>query len=51
VGPPKWSYTSYGCARALGKGKNKVGQGIEPVRVIRDEIKKRVEQLLAELLP
>jgi arsenate reductase len=27
------------------------GQGIEPVRVIRDEIKKRVEQLLAELLP
>jgi arsenate reductase len=26
------------------------GQGIEPVRVIRDEIKKRVEQLLAELL-
>jgi arsenate reductase len=27
------------------------GQGIEPVRVIRDEIKKRVEQLLSELLP
>jgi arsenate reductase len=27
------------------------GQGIEPVRVIRDEIKKRVEALLAELLP
>jgi arsenate reductase len=26
------------------------GQGIETVRVIRDEIKKRVEQLLAELL-
>ena len=26
------------------------GQGIEPVRVIRDEIKKRVEQLLSELL-
>jgi len=26
------------------------GQGIEPVRVIRDEIKKRVEALLAELL-
>ena len=26
------------------------GQGIEPVRVIRDEIKKRVEQLLAQLL-
>jgi arsenate reductase len=26
------------------------GQGIGPVRVIRDEIKKRVEQLLAELL-
>ncbi len=26
------------------------GQGIEPVRVIRDEIKKRVELLLAELL-
>ena len=26
------------------------GQGIEPVRVIRDEIKERVEQLLAELL-
>jgi arsenate reductase len=26
------------------------GQGIEPVRLIRDEIKKRVEQLLAELL-
>jgi protein-tyrosine-phosphatase len=26
------------------------GQGIESVRVIRDEIKKRVEQLLAELL-
>jgi arsenate reductase len=27
------------------------GQGIEPVRIIRDEIKKRVEALLAELLP
>ena len=27
------------------------GQGIEPVRVIRDEIKRRVEQLLSELLP
>ena len=27
-----------------------VGQGIESVRVIRDEIKKRVEQLLSELL-
>ena len=27
------------------------GQGIEPVRVIRDDIKKRVEQLLSELLP
>jgi len=26
------------------------GQGIEPVRVIRDEIKGRVEKLLAELL-
>jgi arsenate reductase len=26
------------------------GQGIEPVRVIRDEIKRRVEQLLTELL-
>ena len=26
------------------------GQGIEPVRLIRDEIKKRVEQLLSELL-
>jgi protein-tyrosine-phosphatase len=26
------------------------GQGIESVRIIRDEIKKRVEQLLAELL-
>jgi arsenate reductase len=26
------------------------GQGIEPVRVIRDEIKRRVEVLLAELL-
>ena len=26
------------------------GQGIEPVRVIRDEIKARVEQLLAEIL-
>ena len=26
------------------------GQGIEPVRVIRDEIKIRVEKLLAELL-
>ena len=26
------------------------GQGIESVRVIRDEIKKRVEQLLVELL-
>jgi arsenate reductase len=26
------------------------GQGIEPVRVIRDEIKVRVEKLLAELL-
>ena len=26
------------------------GQGIEPVRVIRDEIKTRVEKLLAELL-
>ena len=26
------------------------GQGIEPVRVIRDEIKTRVEQLLSELL-
>jgi arsenate reductase len=26
------------------------GQGIEPVRAIRDEIKKRVEQLLSELL-
>jgi len=27
------------------------GQGIEPVRVIRDEIKDRVEELLRELLP
>ena len=27
------------------------GQGIEPVRVIRDEIKRRVEELLSELLP
>jgi len=27
------------------------GQGIEPVRVIRDEIKRRVEELLNELLP
>jgi protein-tyrosine-phosphatase len=27
------------------------GQGIESVRVIRDEIKRRVEQLLSELLP
>jgi len=27
------------------------GQGIEPVRVIRDEIKDRVEELLSELLP
>ena len=27
------------------------GQGIEPVRVIRDEIKARVEALLSELLP
>jgi arsenate reductase len=27
------------------------GQGLEPVRVIRDEIKRRVEQLLSELLP
>ena len=27
------------------------GQGIESVRVIRDEIKKRVEALLSELLP
>ena len=27
------------------------GQGIEPVRVSRDEIKRRVEQLLSELLP
>lgn len=26
------------------------GQGIEPVRVIRDEIKSRVEQLLSEIL-
>ena len=26
------------------------GQGIEPVRVIRDEIKRRVEQLLSKLL-
>lgn len=26
------------------------GQGIEPIRVIRDEIKKRVEKLLSELL-
>ncbi len=26
------------------------GQGIEPVRVIRDEIKARVEELLAEIL-
>lgn len=26
------------------------GQGIEPVRVIRDEIKRRVEELLSELL-
>jgi arsenate reductase len=26
------------------------GQGIEPVRVIRDEIKLRVEKLLSELL-
>jgi protein-tyrosine-phosphatase len=26
------------------------GQGIESVRVIRDDIKKRVEQLLSELL-
>ena len=26
------------------------GQGIEPVRIIRDEIKSRVEKLLAELL-
>jgi protein-tyrosine-phosphatase len=27
------------------------GQGIESVRVIRDDIKQRVEQLLSELLP
>jgi protein-tyrosine-phosphatase len=27
------------------------GQGIESVRVIRDDIKRRVEQLLSELLP
>lgn len=27
------------------------GQGIESVRIIRDDIKKRVEQLLSELLP
>ena len=27
------------------------GQGIDAVRVIRDEIKVRVEKLLAELLP
>ena len=27
------------------------GQGIEPVRVIRDEIQRRVEELLSELLP
>jgi len=27
------------------------GQGIEPVRVIRDEIKDRVQELLSELLP
>jgi arsenate reductase len=27
------------------------GQGIESVRVIRDDVKKRVEQLLSELLP
>ena len=27
------------------------GQGIESVRVIRDDIKKRVEQLLSDLLP
>lgn len=27
------------------------GQGIEAVRIIRDEIKKRVETLLSELLP
>ena len=27
------------------------GQGIESVRVIRDEIKKRVERLLSDLLP
>jgi arsenate reductase (thioredoxin) len=27
------------------------GQGIESVRVIRDDIKKRVEQLLSELVP
>ena len=27
------------------------GQGLEPVRVIRDEIKRRVEELLSELLP
>jgi arsenate reductase (thioredoxin) len=27
------------------------GQGIEPVRVIRDEIKNRVVELLSELLP
>ena len=27
------------------------GQGIDSVRVIRDDIKKRVEQLLSELLP
>jgi arsenate reductase len=27
------------------------GQGIEPVREIRDEIKRRVETLLAEILP
>ena len=27
------------------------GQGIEPVRIIRDEIKKRVQELLSELIP
>jgi protein-tyrosine-phosphatase len=39
-----------GCGDACPFYPGKRGQGIESVRVIRDEIKKRVETLLSELL-
>jgi len=51
VNPTVAARSSPASATSTGTRKIRAGQGVEPVRLIRDAIKTRVPTLLAELLP